>query len=83
MASERYASSRRFADVVRRAGFPEARGEDMTIDWNAVRRELRGELPPNLSTGDVIYGVNGPGKRSLDTNYPRRRDGSRCWRCTG
>ena len=34
-----------------------------------MRRELRGETRPVISAGDVIYGVNGPGKRSLDTNY--------------
>ncbi|HMS13297.1 MAG TPA: FAD-dependent oxidoreductase, partial [Microthrixaceae bacterium] len=69
LASDRYASSRAFIEAVRAAGFPDARGEPMPIDWDIVRRELRGELPPNVSVGDVIYGVNGPGKRSLDTNY--------------
>lgn len=69
LASDRYASSRQFIEAVRRAGFPDARGEPMPIDWDAVRGELRGELPPNISIGDVIYGVNGPGKRSLDSNY--------------
>ena len=69
LASDRYASSRAFIEAVRAAGYPDARGEPMPIDWDIVRRELRGELPPNISVGDVIYGVNGPGKRSLDTNY--------------
>ena len=41
----------------------------LPIDWDAVRRELRGETRSVISAGDVIYGVNGPGKRSLDTNY--------------
>jgi len=69
LAAAPYLSSRRFIEFVRRAGFPEAHGVPMPIDWDVVRRELRGELPPNISIGDVIYGVNGPGKRSLDTNY--------------
>lgn len=69
LASARYSSSRKFIEYVRAAGLPEARGVPMPIDWDVVRAELRGELPPSISAGDVIYGVNGPGKRSLDTNY--------------
>lgn len=69
LASERYRSSRQFIDYCRDAGLPDAHGVPMPIDWDVVRRELRGDLPPAISAGDVIYGVNGPGKRSLDTNY--------------
>lgn len=69
LASPQYASSRRFVEHVRAAGLPDAKGVPMPIDWDVVRQELRGEKPPVISTGDVIYGVNGPGKRSLDTTY--------------
>lgn len=69
LASAPYESSRRFADFVRAAGLPEAHGVPMPIDWDVVREELRGERRAIISSGDVIYGVNGPGKRSLDTNY--------------
>ena len=69
LASPHYLSSRRFAEYVKRAGLPDAHGVPMPIDWDVVRREIAGELPPSISTGNVIYGVNGPGKRSLDTNY--------------
>ncbi|WP_421121633.1 FAD-dependent oxidoreductase [Aquihabitans daechungensis] len=69
LASDQYAMSRRFQEYVRAAGLPDAHGVPMPIDWDVVRREIRGELPPVISTGDVIYGVNGPGKHSLDTNY--------------
>lgn len=69
LASAPYLSSRRFQEFVRAAGLPDAEGVPMPIDWDVVRRELRGELPPSISSGDVVYGVNGPGKRSLDTNY--------------
>ena len=69
LASGQYATSRQFIQYARDAGLPDAHGVPMPIDWDVVRRELRGELPPNISVGDVIYGVNGPGKRSLDTNY--------------
>ncbi|MFM7068324.1 MAG: GMC oxidoreductase, partial [Actinomycetes bacterium] len=69
LASARYASSRQFMRAVDAAGLPPAVGVPMPIDWDVVRAELRGELPPSITSGDVIYGVNGPGKRSLDTNY--------------
>ncbi|MBO9533415.1 MAG: GMC family oxidoreductase [Solirubrobacteraceae bacterium] len=69
LASDRYASSRKFQAFVRKAGLPEAQPIPMTIDWEQVRRELRGEIPPLISRGDVVLGVNGPGKQSLDTNY--------------
>jgi cholesterol oxidase len=69
LAAAPYLSSRRFAEFVAAAGMPPAHGVPMPIDWDVVRRELRGELPAVISSGDVIYGVNGPGKRSLDTNY--------------
>lgn len=65
----RYASTRAWAGFVKKAGLPDVRPLPMTIDWDVVRRELRGELPPVISRGDVIFGVNGPGKHSLDTNY--------------
>lgn len=74
LASDRYASSRMFQEFVRKAGLPEARPLPMTVDWEVVRRELRGELPPLFSTGDVGLGVNGPGKQSLDTNYLARAE---------
>ncbi len=69
LASDRYASSRKFQQFVQKAGLPAAAPIPMTIDWDVVRRELRGELPGVISTGDVVIGVNGPGKQSLDTNY--------------
>lgn len=69
LASPRYRSSRVFVDAIRAAGLPDAAGVPMTIDWDVVRAEIRGEKRPVISTGDVIYGVNGPGKHSLDTNY--------------
>lgn len=69
LAHPRYRATRQFIAAVRRAGFPEPVAMPMTVDWDVVRRELRGELPPVFSRGDVIFGVNGPGKHSLDTNY--------------
>jgi cholesterol oxidase len=69
LAHHRYRATRQFIAAVKRAGFPEAVPVPMTLDWDVVRRELRGELPQVFSRGDVLFGVNGPGKRSLDTSY--------------
>lgn len=69
LQSSRYVSSRRFMEYVEAAGLPPAEGVPMPIDWDVVRRELRGEIPRSISGGDVIYGVNGPGKHSLDRTY--------------
>lgn len=76
LASPQYRSSRKFQEYVRMAGLPDARGVPMPIDWDVVRREIRGEIPRSISSGDVIYGVNGPGKRSLDTNYIPAAEGT-------
>ncbi len=69
LASDAYRMSRRFIEIVERAGLPTPEGVPMPIDWDVVRREISGDLPRSISSGDVIYGVNGPGKHSLDTNY--------------
>lgn len=69
LASAQYLSSRKFIDIVAKAGLPPAAGVPMPIDWDVVRAEIRGEKRAVFSNGDVIYGVNGPGKKSLDTTY--------------
>lgn len=69
LASSQYSASRTWQQYVRKAGLPAARPLPMTVDWDAVRREIRGEAPPLFSNGNVLFGVNGPGKHSLDTNY--------------
>lgn len=67
--SPQYSASRTWQRFVAKAGLPQATPLPMTVDWDAVRRELRGETRPLFSNGDVLFGVNGPGKHSLDTNY--------------
>jgi cholesterol oxidase len=69
LASDPFRSSRKFQEFVKRAGLPDAHPIPMTIDWEQARRELRGEIPRVITSGDVVVGVNGPGKQSLDTNY--------------
>jgi len=38
-------------------------------DWDVIRAEIRGEIPPSIIRGEAIYGVNSGAKRSLDTSY--------------
>lgn len=38
-------------------------------DWDIVRKELSGEIPPSVIHGEAIYGVESGAKKSLDDNY--------------
>jgi len=38
-------------------------------DWDIVRKEINGTIPPSAIHGEAIYGVNSGAKRSLDMNY--------------
>lgn len=66
--SRQYRSVAQFRDRVERAGMEPYR-VPLPIDWDFARRELRGEMKPSLSTGDVLYGINNGGKRSVDVTY--------------
>lgn len=68
LASETYRSTRLFMRQAREAGFEPFR-VPMPIDWNWARRELRGEMEPAYTSGDVIYGVNNGGKHTVDVTY--------------
>ncbi len=64
----RYTSSRKFlADAARAGGDPVRLPQPM--DWDVVRAELRGELPPWSAHGDVLYGVNNGARYSTDKTY--------------
>ncbi|ADM08403.1 putative cholesterol oxidase [Parvularcula bermudensis HTCC2503] len=41
----------------------------MPIDWSFAQAELRGEMKPVYTTGDLVFGVNNGGKFSLDKTY--------------
>lgn len=70
LAAPEYGGARLFMDFVDRAGLTPATKMPQTIDWEAARRELRGEAPKRfLTNGDNVLGLNGPGRQSLDTNY--------------
>ncbi|MEV1293278.1 GMC oxidoreductase [Pseudonocardia sp. NPDC049635] len=68
LAHGRYRSSRQFLRRADEAGTPGFR-VPLPIDWDVVRRELRGELPPSYSTGDVLYGANNGGKNTVDRTW--------------
>ncbi|WP_430332799.1 GMC oxidoreductase [Rhodococcus sp. ACT016] len=68
LASPQYLSSRQFLDAAAAQGLDTFR-VPMPIDWEFARRELRGEMRPSYTNGDVIYGVNNGGKNSLDVTY--------------
>ncbi|ASU77127.1 GMC family oxidoreductase [Actinopolyspora erythraea] len=63
-----YRAVKQFHDHVVRAGMEPYR-VPLPVDWNFARRELRGEMTPSYTTGDVLYGVNNGGKRSVDVTY--------------
>ncbi|WP_433260414.1 GMC oxidoreductase [Actinosynnema sp. CS-041913] len=65
---ERYTSSRRFLVEARKAGLRTSRLRQ-PMDWDVVRRELAGGLPPFAAHGDVLYGVNNNARHSLDKTY--------------
>src|SRR5690606_5142600 len=68
LASESYLATRIFLDHAEAAGFtPELNLS--AIDWERIRAELRGELPPEAIAGDYIYGLNSGAKRQLDRTY--------------
>lgn len=66
--SPNYRVSRVFAARVRRAGYSVEK-VPMPIDWDCALAELRGEVRPSLSNGDCVFGVNNPGKHTVDKTY--------------
>jgi cholesterol oxidase len=65
LADPRYGAPRMFERRGQEAGFDTFHVKTPT-DWDVVRRELRGELPPSYITGDNIYGCNNGGRYSID-----------------
>jgi cholesterol oxidase len=68
LGDPRYAAPRIFEKRGREAGFETFRIDSPT-DWDIVRRELRGELPPSYITGDMTFGCNNGGRYSVDVTY--------------
>jgi len=38
-------------------------------DWDIIRAEINGEIPPSIIHGEAVYGVNSGAKKSLDMSY--------------
>ncbi|HEY2695078.1 MAG TPA: GMC oxidoreductase [Pseudonocardiaceae bacterium] len=66
--SPQYLSNQLFIKKIKAAGMTPSK-IPMPIDWDYARAELRGDMKPSYTTGDVIYGVNNGGKHSLDVTY--------------
>ncbi len=77
--SPQYSSSRRFVEMADAQGLHSFR-VPMPIDWEFARRELRGEMRPSYTNGDVIYGVNNGGKFSVDVTYLAAAEATGRWR---
>ncbi|WP_236516697.1 GMC oxidoreductase [Sandaracinus amylolyticus] len=73
LASDAYRGMRVFLDHAERAGLAPFR-VDNAVDWDLVRAELRGEIPPEATVGDYIYGLNSGAKISLDRTYLARAE---------
>lgn len=63
-----YQMSRRFQATGDQAGIRSLR-IDLATDWEAVRREMRGEARESAIVGDLLYGANSGYKNSLDRTY--------------
>lgn len=63
-----YEMSRRFESVCIEAGV-ECQWIDLATDWDIIRAEMRGDLPPAAIHGELLYGANTGYKNSLDRNY--------------
>ncbi|MBW0101850.1 GMC oxidoreductase [Pseudonocardia sp. KRD291] len=68
LAAPSYRSSRMFLDRVADSGLEPYR-VPIPMDWDVARRELRGEITPSYTTGDVLYGANNGGKNTVDRTW--------------
>jgi cholesterol oxidase len=68
LSDPRYVAPRMFEKRGQQAGFETFRIDSPT-DWDVVRQELRGELPPSYITGDMVFGCNNGGRWSVDVTY--------------
>jgi cholesterol oxidase len=75
--SDAYLSSRILLQQATKAGFSTFK-PDIAIDWNIVRQEIAGKAVPGIIAGEVYYGTNSGAKNSLDRNYLRKAEATRC-----
>jgi cholesterol oxidase len=70
LASTRYTSHRVFIADSERAGFEVTR-PNTSFDWDIIRQEIAGTIPPAASIGEYAFGCNSHAKLSTDKNYLR------------
>jgi cholesterol oxidase len=70
LASAPYSAHRAFLTDSASAGFETIRPA-ASFDWDIIRRELSGELPPAVLASNYIFGCNSGAKLSTDKNYLR------------
>ncbi|CAA0125054.1 Cholesterol oxidase [Halioglobus japonicus] len=70
LASDPYAAHRAFLEDCASAGFETIRPA-ASFDWDIIRRELRGELPPAVLASNYLFGCNSGAKLSTDKSYLR------------
>jgi cholesterol oxidase len=70
LASTTYTSHRVFMADSARAGFDVIKPHT-SFDWDIIRQEIAGEIPPAASIGEYAFGCNSHAKLSTDKNYLR------------
>ncbi len=45
-------------------------------DWDIVRDEIAGKIPPSITQGEAVYGVNSGAKATLDNSYLKEAEAS-------
>lgn len=68
LAHPAYNGERAWRAQAERAGIPWTE-VDLSVDWDIIRREISGDVPPSALTGEVIYGNSNGCKLSLDRTY--------------
>lgn len=68
LEAPQYHSSRLFIRDAEAAGLNVER-IPIALNWDLVRAELAGEVPPQVIKGEYLYGLNSGAKHSLDRGY--------------
>ncbi|MCR9104184.1 MAG: GMC family oxidoreductase N-terminal domain-containing protein [Gammaproteobacteria bacterium] len=70
LATPNYAAHRTFIRDNSAIGY-EVQRPHTGFDWNIIRQEINGEIPPAASIGEYAFGCNSNAKLSTDKNYLR------------
>jgi cholesterol oxidase len=70
LASPTYRSHRAFIEDALVAGYQVIR-PNTSFDWDIIRQEIAGFIPPAASIGEYAFGCNSHSKLSTDKNYLR------------